>query len=148
MVQPTTHYPRPTYPRDLAILQMIRRPNSIIVLLLIQMILSLPLSMLSSSSIGHFRVPKTLTFKMRLGVQPFLRMSFICMRMKNDFHIKGWAPTLVLKQRLGGTRKWPITCLSASLGDKRVLSSANILLGRHRSSSCLLAVLAMFLANS
>ena len=30
------------------------------------------------------------------------------MRMKNDFHIKGWAPTLVLKQRSGGTRKWPI----------------------------------------
>ena len=36
-----------------------------------------------------------------------LKMSFICMRMKNDFHIKGWAPTLVLKQRPGGTRKWP-----------------------------------------
>ena len=35
-------------------------------------------------------------------------MSFICVRMKNDFHIKGWAPTLVLKQRPGGTRKWPI----------------------------------------
>ena len=35
-------------------------------------------------------------------------MSFICMRMKNDFHIKGWAPNLVLKQRPGGTRKWPI----------------------------------------
>ena len=35
-------------------------------------------------------------------------MSFICMRMKNDFHVKGWAPTLVLKQRPGGTRKWPI----------------------------------------
>ena len=30
------------------------------------------------------------------------------MRMKNDYHIKGWAPTLVLKQRPGGTRKWPI----------------------------------------
>ena len=28
--------------------------------------------------------------------------------MKNDFHIKGWAPTLVLKQRPGGTRKWSI----------------------------------------
>ena len=39
-----------------------------------------------------------------------LKMSFIYMRMKNDFHIKGWAPTLVLKQRPGGTRKWPI-CL-------------------------------------
>ena len=37
-----------------------------------------------------------------------VKMSFICMRMKNDFHIKGWAPTLVLKQRPGGTRKWPI----------------------------------------
>ena len=37
-----------------------------------------------------------------------VKMSFICMRMKNDFHIKGWAPTLVLKQRPGGTRKWTI----------------------------------------
>ena len=27
-----------------------------------------------------------------------VKRSFICMRMKNDFHIKGWAPTLVLKQ--------------------------------------------------
>ena len=25
----------------------------------------------------------------------FVKMSFICMRMKNHFHIKGWAPTLV-----------------------------------------------------
>ena len=38
----------------------------------------------------------------------FVKMSFICMRMKKDFHIKGWTPTLVLKQRPGGTRKWPI----------------------------------------
>ena len=30
-----------------------------------------------------------------------VKMSFICMRMKNDFHIKGWAPTLVLKQKPG-----------------------------------------------
>ena len=37
-----------------------------------------------------------------------VKMSFICMRMKNDFHIKGRASTLVLKQRPGGTRKWPI----------------------------------------
>ena len=37
-----------------------------------------------------------------------LKMSFICMRVKNDFDIKGWAPTLVLKQRPRGTRKWPI----------------------------------------
>ena len=42
-----------------------------------------------------------------------VEMSFICMRMKNHFHslfhIKGWAPNLVLIQRLGGTRKWPIS---------------------------------------
>ena len=37
-----------------------------------------------------------------------VKMSFICMRMKNDFHIKGWAPTVVLKHRPGGTRKRPI----------------------------------------
>ena len=44
-------------------------------------------------------------------------MSFICVRMKNDFHIKGRAPTRVLKQRLGGTRKWPIPFVwVASLG--------------------------------
>ena len=36
-----------------------------------------------------------------------VKTSFICMRMKNDFHIKGWAPTLVLRQRHGGTQKWP-----------------------------------------
>ena len=35
-------------------------------------------------------------------------MSFICMRLKDDFHIKGWALNLVLKQRPAGTRKWPI----------------------------------------
>ena len=62
------------------------------------------------ASIGHFRVRKTLTFKMRLArCTTFLvKMSFICMRMKNNFHIKDWAPKLVLKQRPGGTRKWPI----------------------------------------
>ena len=55
--------------------------------------------------IGQYRVPKTLTFRMGLHCRctTFLvEMSFICMR------IKGWAPTLVLKQRTGGTRKWPV----------------------------------------
>ena len=36
-----------------------------------------------------------------------VKMSFIFMRMKNDFRTKGRAPTLVLKQRPGGTQKWP-----------------------------------------
>ena len=33
-----------------------------------------------------------------------VKMSFICMRMKNHFHIKGSALNLVLIQRSGGTR--------------------------------------------
>ena len=37
-----------------------------------------------------------------------VKMSFICTRMENHLHIKGWALGLVLIQRLGGTRKWPI----------------------------------------
>ena len=33
-----------------------------------------------------------------------VKMSFICMRMKNHFHIKGSALNLVLIQRSGGNR--------------------------------------------
>ena len=33
------------------------------------------------------------------------KISFICMRMKNHFRIKGWALNLVLIQKPGGTRK-------------------------------------------
>ena len=43
-------------------------------------------------------------------------MSFICMRIKNDFHIKGWAPTLVLKERPGRTRKCPSCSQSRTFG--------------------------------
>ena len=42
------------------------------------------------------------------GTTFLAKMSFICMRMKNHFHIKGWTLNLVLTQRAGGTRKWPI----------------------------------------
>ena len=37
-----------------------------------------------------------------------VEISFICLRKKNPFHTKGWAPNLVLIQRPGGTQKWPI----------------------------------------
>ena len=36
-------------------------------------------------------------------------MSFICMRIKNHFHINGVELSLVLKQRLEATRKWPMS---------------------------------------
>ena len=46
---------------------------------------------------------------MRPSEQTILvEMSFICIRMENHFHIKGWALNLVLIQRPRGTRWWPI----------------------------------------
>ena len=61
------------------------------------------------SKIGHFRVPKTLTFKMRLGAQPFLwKWVLFAWEWKMISISKGWAPTLVLTQRPGGTRNWPL----------------------------------------
>ena len=37
-----------------------------------------------------------------------VKMSFICMIIKNHFHINGLALSLTLKVRFFGTRKWPI----------------------------------------
>ena len=63
------------------------------------------------NQIGHFRVPKNPHFQNEAKCTIFLsKMTFICMRMKNSFHIKGWALNLVLIQRPGETRKWPIGC--------------------------------------
>ena len=54
-----------------------------------------------SSWIPHFQnEAKCSTF--------LVKMSFISMKIKNHFHIKGWELNLVLKHRPGGTRKWPI----------------------------------------
>ena len=62
-------------------------------------------SSLRSRTTGHFGVPNILTFKMRLSV----KMSFISMRIKNQFH--GFGLGLALKQRLERTRKWPVAIL-------------------------------------
>ena len=51
--------------------------------------------------LGHFRVPKTLTFNEKKCTTFLVKMSFICMIMKNHLHIKGWALNLVLIQRPG-----------------------------------------------
>ena len=37
-----------------------------------------------------------------------VKMSFICIIVKNHFHINGFALSLALKVRFFGTRKWPI----------------------------------------
>ena len=60
-------------------------------------------SIFTRSWIGHVQVPKTLTFKMRPSAQPFfVKMNFVCAKMKNNFHIKDWALNLVLIQRPRG----------------------------------------------
>ena len=67
---------------------------------------------LPSSKTPHFQnEAKCRTFLMK--------MSFICMRIKNHFHIKGWVLNLVLIQRLGETRKWPVASLDC-FGDSHV----------------------------
>ena len=48
-------------------------------------------------------------FSISIGHFPFhVKISFICMRIYNNFHINGFALSLSLKQRLGPTWKWPI----------------------------------------
>ena len=56
---------------------------------------------------GLFRVLKTLIFRTRLS-ENLVKMSYICMRIKEHFHINGFALSLALKQRLGATQKWLI----------------------------------------
>ena len=59
--------------------------------------------------IGHFRAPKSLTFKLGTKYKTFLvKMSLICMRIKNQFHINDFARSLALKQRLEAIIKRPI----------------------------------------
>ena len=58
---------------------------------------------------GHFRVPPGLCFKTRVDAQPLIWKSFvILMHVKLICTKKGCAPSLILKVRVFGTRKWPI----------------------------------------
>ena len=61
------------------------------------------------NTLDHFWVPKNPHFQIEAKCTTFLvTMSFICMWMKNHFHIKGQALNVVLIQRPRGTRKWPV----------------------------------------
>ena len=61
--------------------------------------------MLKCGRIGHFRVPPGLCFKTRLGAQPLIWKSFFILM---EIRKKGCPPSLTLKVRVFGTRKWPI----------------------------------------
>ena len=61
----------------------------------------------------------------------FLVKSYICLRIKNHFHMNSFALSLALKQRLGVTRKWSI--------DERMKSSISQLTDQHLGSTCKLS---------
>ena len=61
------------------------------------------------SKISPFPSFITSNFQSEAKWRAFLvKMIFICMRIKNNCHINGFAPCLGLKQRPGATRKWSI----------------------------------------
>ena len=62
-------------------------------------------------AIGHFRVPPRLCFKTRVGSAFDMEIIFHSHANKTHFHKKGCAPSLILKVRVFGTRKWPIICM-------------------------------------
>ena len=56
-----------------------------------------------------FPSSKTSHFQNEAKCETFVvKMSFICIIIKNHFHINGFALSLALKERFYGTRKWPI----------------------------------------
>ena len=60
-------------------------------------------------AIGHFRVPFSLHFKVRLSAKSLLWKSvFIHIEIGTNYHNKSFALRLALKERLRGTRKWLI----------------------------------------
>ena len=87
---------------------------------------------------GNFWVPKTLTFNEAKCISNLVKMSFICMRMKNPFHIKGWPLNLVLIQRPRKLTRpsffsfltWRIGCVSREI----CFNQSQTLLGSLESS--------------
>ena len=58
---------------------------------------------------GNFRVHLSLHFKARLSAKSLLWKSlFIHIEIGTNYHNKNFALRLALKERLRGTRKWPI----------------------------------------
>ena len=61
------------------------------------------------TTIGHFRITFGLFFKASPGAHLFIwKLVCICMWIKTNFHMKGWAPRLALKKRPKVIRKWSI----------------------------------------
>ena len=65
------------------------------------------------TTIGYFRVPKTLTFEMRLGAQPFLwKWVLFAWEWKMISSLKAEHLPSFWNRGPGGTRKWPFESYS------------------------------------
>ena len=71
--------------------------------------------MIFFSNMGHFWV-KLLLSKRGWVQNFFCQNEFYLHENKMRYHINGFALCLTLKQRLGATRKWPITLICLTLG--------------------------------
>ena len=70
---------------------------------------SLTGSSIENNPIGHFWVALGLSFKTSLSAKSLLWKSvFIHIEIRTNYHNKNFALRLALKERLRGTRKWPI----------------------------------------
>ena len=90
--------------------------------------------------IGHFRVPKTLTFKMRLGAQPTL-WKWVYLEPKKKFYVSpsnfsnvwifwGWGRLRL--QRLRGSRMWTLNYLTMVYDRMRITRrKVKLLLGNN-----------------
>ena len=84
--------------------------------------------------IGHFRVHLSLHFKARLSAKSLLWKSvFIHIEIRTNYHNKNFALRVALKERLRGTRKWPI-----------VQKAININLGLNSKQGLNFAILLVF----
>ena len=72
--------------------------------------------------IGHFQITFGLFFKASPGAHPFIwKLVFICMWMKTNFHMKGWAPGLAFKRRPKVIRQWPINGMFGLLSFETII---------------------------
>ena len=66
----------------------------------------------AANKIDHFWVHLSLHFKARVSAKSLLRKSvFIHIEIGTNYHHRNFALTLALKERMRGTRKWPIKLL-------------------------------------
>ena len=78
-----------------------------------------PLEKCYGSDNRPFPISKKSHFQNEAKCETFVvKMSFICITIKNHFHINSFVLSLALKVRFFGSRKWPIPSVPIPLGLK------------------------------